>query len=591
MVDRFTDAEGTEFDGVAPAVLAAEDAPGELARRRATRWAGWFNDGAMLVRARADRAAQLFRVAAAAAPLVPLTYHERTISAATLSPEGMRIAFVLERLAGAQLFVMHLADRHVERVGGAALDCADPVWSHDGRRLAFRGRPVPGADQAVLVVAAGADEAARPLLAGRTAEGRPRGLRLLGWSPDDAALLVATHGAGPALLAVDAASGRSTPLATDLNLDGEARFAPGGRALYVLARQSAAGRGGGEPLRRLYYLDLASGGSRTLAPTLPWEVERFALSADGRQVAISSLAAGFNVLHILDQASGALLEPPGLVAGFIDEFGFDRGGNRLALTLETADSPADVWSWDLRSQVTIRWTAAPLGRATAALSIPRRLQLPAWDASGVGRRSLPGWILRPLAARSASARRPVWLAPRLGAVSRMHPRFDTLTQHVVNGLDYVALLPDLTTTTNGEALIRDLGAVLVWIGLQRDLDASRIVLATADDAAELLLPALAQYGDRLRGGIQLRGAPQTNRGPRGPLLASPVLIVHGGDDPRWAGSSAGRATALIRTLGNEAWRIALPAEAADRWVRPESEALCAQAVAAFLRRFNAPRGD
>jgi dipeptidyl aminopeptidase/acylaminoacyl peptidase len=590
MTDRFMDADGTEFDGVAPAVLDTENAPGELARRRATRWAAWFADGAMLVRARAGRAAQLFRIVAPGAPLVPLTHHDRSISAATLSPDGTRIAFVLERLEGARLFVMQLSDRSVERVGVDSLDCADPVWSRDARRLAFRGRPAPGADVAVLIAEPGTSLDLQPLLAGRTDDGRRRALRPLGWSPDDRSLLVAANGDGPALLSVDATSGASTPLLTNLKLDGEARFAPGGRALYALARKMGNDGSDSDPLRRLYYIDLASGGSRTLAATLPWDVERFALSPDGRQVAISALAAGFNVLRVLDQASGAVLEPPGMVAGFIDEMGFDRDGSRLALTLETADSPADAWSWDLRSQITTRWTAAPLGRDAAALSIPRRVQLPGWDVAGAGRRSLPGWILRPGAARGTPGRRPVWLAPRLGAITRMHPRFDTLTQHVVNGLDYVALSPDLPAAASREALIRDLGAVLVWISLQRDLDLSRIVLAAADDAAELLLPVLAQYGDRLRGGIQLRGAPHTSRGQRGVLLASPVLIVHGRDDPRWAGTWGARATAGVRSLGNEAWRVALPAEGGDRWVRPENEERCAQAVAAFLRRFNAPRG-
>jgi dipeptidyl aminopeptidase/acylaminoacyl peptidase len=587
MTDRFMDADGTEYDGVAPALLDAEPAPGELARRRVTRWAGWLADGAMLVRARAGRASQLFRVAAPGASLEPLTHHERSISAAALSPDRTRVAFVLERPEGSRLYVMQLSDRRVDRIGGDALDCANPVWSGDGRRLAFRGRPAPGADLTILI--AEPDSAPRPLLSGRADDGRPRGLRPLGWSPDDRALLVAANGGTPALLSVDTSEGKSTPVLADLELDGEARFAPGGRALYALARRTGGTGRDRESLRQLHYIDFASGGRRVLAATLPWDIERFALSADGRQVAISALAAGFNVLRVLDQASGAVREPPGMVVGFIDEIGFDHDGSRLALTLETADSPADAWSWDLRRQLTTRWTAAPPGRAAAALSIPRRVQLPGWDAAGAGRRRLPGWLLRPDAARGTSGRRPVWLAPRLGTMTRLHPRFDALTQHVVNGLGYVALAPDLPAGASRESLIRDLGAVLVWIGLQPDLDTSRIVLAAADEAAPLLLPALTQYGDRLRGGIQLRGAPQARPGPRGTLFTSPVLIVHGRDDVRWAGTAGTRATAELRSLGNEAWRIALATESGERWARPENEERAAQAVAAFLRRFNAPR--
>jgi predicted esterase len=138
-------------------------------------------------------------------------------------------------------------------------------------------------------------------------------------------------------------------------------------------------------------------------------------------------------------------------------------------------------------------------------------------------------------------------------------------------------------------MLREIGAVLVWIAAQRELDADRIVLAVSDDAAELLLPLLTQYGERLRGGVQLRGAPQLPRGPRTPLLASPVLLLHGREDQRWSGGNALRATAAVRALGQEAWRMGLPGETGDRWVRPENEERCAQAIAAFLRRCNAPR--
>jgi hypothetical protein len=68
-----------------------------------------------------------------------------------------------------------------------------------------------------------------------------------------------------------------------------------------------------------------------------------------------------------------------------------------------------------------------------------------------------------------------------------------------------------------------------------------------------------------------------------------VLLLHGREDSRWSAGAAVRATAAVRALGQEAWRMALPGEAGDRWVRPENEERCAQAIAAFLRRCNAPR--
>jgi dipeptidyl aminopeptidase/acylaminoacyl peptidase len=579
---------GVELDGADAALIAAEAVPRELTRLRVTRWSAWLPDGSMLLRLRAGRATQLCRLAAPDSISLLLTHHERSVSAATVSPDGQRVAFTLEHAEGARLYLMTLGDRGVTRLSGDALGCSDVVWSQDGRRLAFRARPVAGADETILTVEPGAPP--RTLLPARARDGSLRTLRPLGWSPDHRAVLVAANGAAPALVTVDVDSGRETALATDLLIEGGVRFASGGRALYALGRaREPDRRGDRDNLRRLWYVDFASGMRRALAPTLPWDIERFAVSDDGRSVALSALAAGFNTLRVLDQPSGAMLEPQGLPAGFVDEFGFDRAGLHLAFTLETADSPADVWSWDLRSRALTRWTTSPTRGSATALAVPRRVSLPGWDAHGRPRRNQSGWLLRRVEATPAEpARRPVWLAPRLGATTRLHPRYDALTQHVVNGLGYVALAPDLAPGLDRESMLREIGAVLVWIAAQRELDADRIVLAVSDDAAELLLPLLAQYGARLRGGVQLRGAPQLPRGPRTPLLASPVLLLHGREDPRWGGGMALRATAAVRALGQEAWRMALPGETGDRWVRPENEERCAQAIAAFLRRYNAP---
>jgi dipeptidyl aminopeptidase/acylaminoacyl peptidase len=576
---------GIELEGFDAALLDAESVPRSLARRRVTRWAAWLPDGSMLLRTRAGTATQLFRIAAPEAPLQALTHHERSVSAATLSPDGTRIVFQLEHADGARLYVLSLADRGVARLSGDAKACADAVWAQDGRRLAFRARPAPGADESILTVEPGTSP--RTLLPARASDGSPRSLRPLGWSADHRSVLVAVNGAAPALLGVDVDTGLDTPLAPDLAIEGGVRYASGGRALYALAREREPDR---DDLRRLWYVDLASGTRRALAPTLPWDVERFAVSDDGRAVALSALAAGFNVLRVLDLPSGAVLEPQGLPAGFIDEFGFDRRSERLAFTLESADSPADAWSWDLRSRALTRWTTSPAQAGATALAVPRRIVLPGWDGGERPRRTQTGWLLYPSAVAPGDAsRRPVWLAPRIGAATRLHPRYDALTQHVVNGLGYVALAPDLSAEASRETRLREIGAVLVWISAQREFDSSRIVLAVSDDAAELLLPLLTQYGERFRGGVQLRGAPQAPRGPRAALLASPVLLLHGREDSRWSAGAAVRATAAVRALGQEAWRMALPGEAGDRWVRPENEERCAQAIAAFLRRCNAPR--
>ena len=49
--------------------------------------------------------------------------------------------------------------------------------------------------------------------------------------------------------------------------------------------------------------------------------------------------------------------------------------------------------------------------------------------------------------------------------------------------------------------LRDIGSLLVWIGLQHELDRNRVAVLGENHGAYLALQSLAEYGDRLRGGI------------------------------------------------------------------------------------------
>jgi Tol biopolymer transport system component len=79
----------------------------------------------------------------------------RSVSAVALSPDGTRVAYVVENNDGAgrpygQLWVMTLADGKSVRFGGEKESSGNPEWSPDGQTIAYRGRV---GDKSGLVVA------------------------------------------------------------------------------------------------------------------------------------------------------------------------------------------------------------------------------------------------------------------------------------------------------------------------------------------------------------------------------------------------------------------------------------------------------
>jgi dipeptidyl aminopeptidase/acylaminoacyl peptidase len=56
-----------------------------------------------------------------------------------------------------------------------------------------------------------------------------------------------------------------------------------------------------------------------------------------------------------------------------------------------------------------------------------------------------------------------------------------------------------------EDAVKDIGALLVWIGLQGSLDAKRVVIGGVGYGGYLAAASLETYGDRLRAGIDLCG--------------------------------------------------------------------------------------
>jgi len=129
----------------------------------------------------------------------------------------------------------------------------------------------------------------------------------------------------------------------------------------------------------------------------------------------------------------------------------------------------------------------------------------------------------------------------------------------------------------------------VWVSSQSNLDAKHVAVAGSSYGGFLALAALANYGDRLIGGVDLAGigdfvsflsntAPYRQSQRRAeygderdpemraylrqisPLtnadrISKPLLVVHGKNDPRVPLSEAEQIVARLRSRGGEVWYL------------------------------------
>ncbi|HTT03607.1 MAG TPA: S9 family peptidase [Steroidobacteraceae bacterium] len=566
-----------------------------LAARQAT-FLDWLPDGGMLVSTRFADAAQIHRVAAPLGMREQLTYGAEPISTAAVPQVAGAEGFAyLEDRGGdenAQIYYYRLSDHSVRMLTDGKSRHGALVWTRDGRRLAFFGEERNGTDDDIYVWDAGAGSSPRLVVGGQHGTWYP-----LDWSPDGQQLLLQHYVsiAESYLYVADVASGTLTPLDPSGHKVGirAARFAPEGRAIYV------ASDAGGE-FAVLRHLDLASHETRELTATIPWDVEDFDVSVDGRYVAYVSNEDGRGRLTVLDSQQKLELSPPGLPAGPLSRLRFDRTGRHLAFSAESPQAPRDVYVYDIETHTLVRWTHSEAGPLDESSFVPAQLvRYPTWDRDKGGRRMISAYLYKP----TKAGPHPVVIDIHGGPEAQYTPGFDAFTQFLVNELGYAVIAPNVRGSSgygrsfmqldNGvlrEDAVRDIGSLLVWIGLQPDLDRQHVIVMGGSYGGYMALASLIAYNDRLQGGIDLVGISNfvsflehtsayrrdlrraeygDERDPRtrdflnrisplnnARLIRRPLLVVQGLNDPRVPPAESQRLVAQLRAYGREVWYLA-----------------------------------
>jgi dipeptidyl aminopeptidase/acylaminoacyl peptidase len=310
--------------------------------------------------------------------------------------------------------------------------------------------------------------------------------------------------------------------------------------------------------------------------------------------------AGTGKLNLQDLRTQQDLAPPRLQKlGIIGSLSFDAEGKRLAFGFAAANQPRDAYVLDIAENRLQPWTRSEAGPVDLSkFVLPTLKEFPTFDRVDGKARQIPLYAYEP----TTPGPHPILITLHGGPESQFRPGFDPWIQFVVNELGFAVIAPNVRGSSgygksymaldNGtlrEDAVKDIGTMLVWIALQSSFDAKHVVVAGGSYGGYLSLATMVNYGDRLRGGVDVSGIADfvsflSNTAPyrqnqrraeygdeRDPDMRSflrrisplanadritrPMLVVHGKNDPRVPLSEAEQIVFKLRAKGREVWYL------------------------------------
>ena len=370
-------------------------------------------------------------------------------------------------------------------------------------------------------------------------------------------------------------------------------FSADGSALYLVSDRA------GEFSEFIRY-ELAGGRITRVTAHFPWDVSGGSAAADGSLIALRVNVDGTEALRLFDGRSLAEKAVPrmqDLPKGSVRSVQFHRRLNQVALAINSAQGPSQLFSIDPQSGQVQQWT-----RAEAAPGIdPSRfvdqtiVRWPSFDG-----RTISGLVSRPPA--RFAGKRPVLIDIHGGPESQAQTGFIGRYNYYVQELGAVLIQPNVRGSSGygksflklddgmqREDSVKDIGALLDWVATQPDLDASRVVVMGGSYGGYMSLAVSTHYADRIAGAVDIVGishfvtfleATESYRrdlrrveygDERDPAMRAfldrispltnaqrirkPLFVVQGKNDPRVPVGEAEQIVAKARANGTPVWYL------------------------------------
>jgi dipeptidyl aminopeptidase/acylaminoacyl peptidase len=586
--------ENLVAEGIPKIPAALAESVGRYSEFRAAAFASWHpSRREMLIETRFGDTSQVHQVRFPGGARTQLTFFPDRIAGADYQPGNGDSFLFVKDVGGGEFFQIYLDDLKtgdIRLLTDGKSRNTDPRWSYQGDRVAYGSTKRNGDDVDIWVV-----DASDPAGARMVAQNEGGGWSVADWSADGKQLL-SINGISAAesyVWLVDVASGKKELLTPKTGSEtvahGAALFSKDGKGVYMTSDEDAE-------FQRLVYMDLPSHKTTVLTPSLQWDVDEVDLSHDGRWLAFVANEDGIGVLHVLETTTRKEIAVPKLPVGVISGVRWRDHSREVAFSLGTGNQPDDVYSVDLASGRTERWTFSETGGLnTSAFSLPQLFHWKSWDG-----RSISAFLNKPPA--KFAGKRPVIISIHGGPEGQVRPDFAGRDNYYINELGIAMIYPNVRGSTgygktfqkldNGflrEGSYKDISTLLDWIQTQPDLDASRVMITGGSYGGFMTLAVATNYNDRICCSVDIVGPSNLvtflehtsgyrqdlrrveygdERDPKmraylesiapankAPSITKPLFVIAGKNDPRVPASESEQMAATVRKNKTPVWYL------------------------------------
>ena len=464
----------------------------------------------MLVLTRFGNTYQVHEVKMPGGARTQLTFYPERVTFATYHPHASDFFVFGKDTGGDEQYQFYRYDRasgDTQLITDGKSRNTDFLWAYSGNKAVYGSTRRNNNDVDFYTV-----DPRDPKTDHILVENKGGGWSPLDWSPDEKQI-VALEGISANesyLWLIDAATGKKTALTpkkegAEQVAYSQAVFSKDGKGLYVTTDRESE-------FQRLAYMDLASGKMEYLTTAIPWDVNEFTLSHDGRTIAFVTNEDGILVLHLLDTRTKKELLKPKLPAGQVSGLVWHDNNVDLAFGLDSASGPSDVYSLNVKTGKVDRWTASETGGVvTSGFKEPELIHWKSWDG-----KQISGFLYRPPA--KFTGKRPVVINIHGGPEGQFQPGFLGSNNYYLDQLGVAIIFPNVRGSTgygktflkmdNGflrEGSYKDIDALLDWVKQQPDLDGDRIMITGGSYGGFMTLAVATNYDAKIRCSLDIVG--------------------------------------------------------------------------------------
>ncbi|GAA4346201.1 S9 family peptidase [Kangiella taiwanensis] len=567
---------------------------------RSASFDGWSNnDNSIYIKTRFGDVSQLHRVDKPAGARHQLTFFKEPVGQVAIRPNSDSLAFTMDAGGSefSQVFLMDIESGDYKMITDGKSRNGALRWNQSGTQLAYQSTQRNGRSNDIWL--ANIDESGEVshemVVAAEDGSWWGPGA----FSANNDKMLVQQYvSANQSMVYVKETNNKSLTQVAGSKDDKSRNFAldftADGNSVFILSDRYS-------DFNQLIKKSLSNGEEVIITKDIPWDVNNFITNDDKTMAAFTTNENGMSKLYLLDTKTLDYKLVEDMPVGVAGSLAFNKAGDKLALQLNTAKTPTDVFvvsvNDDLDSSELTRWTYSEVGGLNTEKFVePELVHYPTFDTVDGEKRKIPAFVYKP----AKKGKHPVIISIHGGPEGQYRPNFSSTVQLWVKQVGAAVIAPNVRGSSgygkeyvaldngfNREDSVKDIGALLDWIKTQPDLDEERVAVIGGSYGGYMVLASAVHYSDRLKAAIDIVGIsnfvtflkntqdyrrdlrrveygderdPAMNEhleaiSPNNHVekIKVPMFIVQGENDPRVPVTEATQMVKALRDAGQKVW--------------------------------------